>query len=308
MKITRDNYEQYLVDYWDNTLPNDTRDQLEVFLLENPDIREEMEGAGEMVLSQSEIVLDTKKNLHSDWIIKTAEVNELDTLLVAELEGDLSAEQARKLDTFRKDAHVQAQRKLFARTKLKPEPIVFREKNSLRHRTINLYWAYGVAAAALVVALMVSGVFNTQSLPENGKLAQVTEERTQINPEDEPKAEMLAQVTPEAKPTVAEQPDELPIVKRSAPRNKTHVEVVPSAKATRYEANHEEEIEYDVAMYEEEAPETASMMAYRECVQMPDARQVPAKLTPCLQKSGLSADLIRDNKIFRAYLKSKIQK
>jgi hypothetical protein len=61
MKITRDNYEEFLVDYWDNTLPELTRTALESFLNENPDIQTEMDGADQMVLPSRDIAFEAKK-------------------------------------------------------------------------------------------------------------------------------------------------------------------------------------------------------------------------------------------------------
>ena len=63
MMITRNNYESFLVDYADGTLPASEVREMEHFLAANPDIREEFEAYREGTVEEPHILFPTKSDL-----------------------------------------------------------------------------------------------------------------------------------------------------------------------------------------------------------------------------------------------------
>jgi hypothetical protein len=283
MKITRDNYELFLVDYWDNKLSPTEMTAVDAFLSENPDIESEMNGANEMILAPLDITFDSKKNLQSN-LMETAELEESQQLPVAELEGDLDETQRLRLAELKKvDASLVQQAKIYAHTILRPDfSIKYKQKGKIKKQTISLYWAYGAAAALAAVALMISGVFAPNTTPQ---LATASPKAIE--------AESGRQI--EVKPGT--------IAQAGIPSNNTKADTSsqiqkkkPTFKKQAIFLNEE----YQLAKFEDDAPQTASMMDYRECVQLPRAEiTAPAEITHKPENPSLSKDLLKANATFR---------
>lgn len=285
MKITRDNYEEFLVDYWDNTLPEHTRVALESFLNDNPDIRTEMDGADQMVLPSRDIAFEAKKNLFS---IPTSEpiLSDTEALLVAELEGDLDSEQKASLaELKRQNPALIEQAKLFALTKIRPDfSIRYPDKHKIKQNKISLFWAVGAVAAVLTLGLMVRNVVVSSDATQQAQVMPVIQESAKVERNIEVKPGTLAHV---GIPVQAQKSDSV------ASRKKT-------IKSQQEKFFNEE---YQEAVYEEDAPVTASIMDYRECVQIERVDiPAPVDITVKEEKPQLSEDLVNENKIFEKNL------
>jgi hypothetical protein len=158
MKIDRNNYEVYLIDYLDCNLDDATRLAVEEFLANNPDIASEVEDLDEVVLSPS---FETKLNLES--IKKSTEdlvppsFDNLDEFLVAAYEDDLNKNE---IDDFQKLLKVSSKAsKEFAyleKTKqIADTSISYPNKSNLKRYTLfnwrkTMYYAASVAAVIFV--------------------------------------------------------------------------------------------------------------------------------------------------------------
>jgi len=161
MKINRNNYEVFLIDYLDGTLDAALEAELMLFLETHPDIREEMEGL-EAVSLESQNIRFAEKNLLKKTEIKTiAGIGEenFEEYFVAFYENDLSKMQQSELDQFLKaNPQLEAAFQLHGKLKLqKDESVVYLAKEDLKKKpAIGVWWlsASGVAAAiALLFAL-----------------------------------------------------------------------------------------------------------------------------------------------------------
>ena len=64
MKITRDNYESFFIDFIEGNLPENMIDQFLDFLNQNPDLKEELHLFEEVNLPEELVVFQEKKQLH----------------------------------------------------------------------------------------------------------------------------------------------------------------------------------------------------------------------------------------------------
>lgn len=155
MRIDKNNYEQYLVDYLDGKLTPVEVSEVLLFLEQNPEIKAEFEGVtGISVKADPEETSDfssLKKPAYAE--VRHAYEN----MLVAELEGDLTTEEQIILKQAKQVyPELEQDAALFKHTVIIPEQIVFEHKKELKKPVfVPLYrqtWL-SVAAALLMVSL-----------------------------------------------------------------------------------------------------------------------------------------------------------
>jgi hypothetical protein len=179
MKINRNNYEAFFIDYLEGNLDEKMVDDFIEFLQQNPDLKEELSlfetvsiGQEEITFSKKELLLKGKYDIE----------NEFNQAAIARLEGDFSALEKIEFENYL-SAHPDKQKEaeLFSKTKLQPDKsLVFSKKKKLLRysagRTV-LLWTSRVAAiliVALTVYIYIESNSNNQVL-EN-QLASVEKE------------------------------------------------------------------------------------------------------------------------------------
>lgn len=157
MKIDTSNYPVFFLDYHEGRLSAREQEEVQLFVEDHPELREEFEDFLIEPLQAIEEKFEWKASL------RRGEVNEdnLDHYLISSLEGDLSAEDERMLEEFlQPHPERQLRRQLIGLTKLDPEREIFPDKKSLKkpvpmlpvHRRALRY-----AAAAVVLLVMLTG-------------------------------------------------------------------------------------------------------------------------------------------------------
>lgn len=221
MKITRDNYEEFFLDYLEGNLDENRVDDFIDFLRENPDLKAELEMAGAVKVELENVSFANKEKLYKEKYDLETEFNRA---AVARLECDLPENEKSEFEKYL-STHPEKQKEtaLFKKTRLKAdESIVFRKKRSLYHysagKTI-LLWSTRIAAV-LVLAFMVYRVadnISTQNiLPENQVavsekktnpkpaeptfIPEKTEKKEEVVPIDRKVAEPLKKEEPKAEP------------------------------------------------------------------------------------------------------------
>lgn len=179
MKINRENYEAYFIDYLDGNLDETLVDDFLEFLQLNPDLKQEL-ALVQSVSLEPKKVLFTKKEL----LIKEKYDFEgkFDKTAISVMEGDSSAEEKTEFESYL-SAHPEKQREinLFAKTKLiADKTIVFTKKSKLYHRTPGrkvFLWS-ARAAAVLLFALTLHWVTDEMQNPlvRENKVAQAENE------------------------------------------------------------------------------------------------------------------------------------
>ena len=204
MKITRDNYEEYFLDYLDGNLDENLVNDFIDFLRQNPDLKAELEMAGAVKVELENISFEGKGKLYKEKFDLEPEFNRA---AVALLEGDLQENEKTEFENYL-STHPEKQKEaaFFEKTKLKAdESIVFRKKRSLYHYTGGktiLLWSTRIAAV-LVLAFMVyrvaDNISTQKNLPENQ--VAVSEKKTKPEPAEAPVIPEKAEKKEEPVPT-----------------------------------------------------------------------------------------------------------
>lgn len=141
MKINRDNYEAYFLDYHEGQLSSGMVQEVLLFVQQNPDLKSIFDGfeAVSLVADQN-IVFENKSSLKKNQVFATSQVNELnyEEFLLNETEGLLTDDQLASLEEFISiNPHFEKDRRLYALAHLSSnENIVFEAKELLKHKVI----------------------------------------------------------------------------------------------------------------------------------------------------------------------------
>jgi hypothetical protein len=156
MKINRNNYEAFFIDYLDGKLDEKLVNNFIEFLEQNPELKEELTLVENISIELEEVTFNKKELL----LKEKYDVEEVfDEAAIANLEGDISASEKIEFEKYlSKHPEKQKDAGLFQLTKLQPdESIKFSQKHKLFHRTAAktvLLWSLR-AAAVVIIALSV---------------------------------------------------------------------------------------------------------------------------------------------------------
>lgn len=137
MKINRNNYEEFIIDYYDRALNPDQVNELFQFLKLNPDIKEEFDSFEHFsVVADENIIFENKENLKKKDIIAFGSINALnfEKTFIADMEHDLSEQESKEVIAFLDlNPHLAETYHLLKLTKVKPDTsIVFENKEDLK--------------------------------------------------------------------------------------------------------------------------------------------------------------------------------
>lgn len=180
MKITRDNYESFFMDYLEGNLHESMIDQFLDFLNQNPDLKEELHLFEAVNLPEEHVVFQEKQQLHKS---AADENRRLENTVVAYMEGDLDADENKAFETYLAGhPDLKKEYDLFAKTRLKPDSgIKYPYKQKLYRKSgakIVMSWVAS-AAAVLVLIWGINSVIQTQNTQESGKINQ---EMVEVSP------------------------------------------------------------------------------------------------------------------------------
>jgi hypothetical protein len=170
MEINRHNYEKYLIDYLDGTLPESLGRELMRFLDLHPDLKAEMEGLDQYRLEPVNDMYNGKKLLKKSlFSIMNRKQMSYDELCVAGMEGDLEQKEQELLFSYiNEDRARQEEHELLKKTILEPDlNIVFAHKQRIKKQAFVVYRRIiypAVSAAAAVLVLFVL-LFRPETVP-----------------------------------------------------------------------------------------------------------------------------------------------
>ena len=152
MKINRNNYGAYFIDYLDGNLDEKLVDDFLEFLQQNPDLKEELALFQSVSLEPEEINFSKKDLLYKNKFDLEDNFNRAS---VASLEGDLNSDEKAEFENYLQ-SHPEKRKdfQLFEKTKVSPDlSIHFDNKNSLykrsKGRTI-IMWSIRIAAVFIL--------------------------------------------------------------------------------------------------------------------------------------------------------------
>jgi len=155
--ITRNNYEEFFLDYIEGDISAQDKLALESFLIQNPDLKKELDEMMDMDL-KCEADTTTEETAHlKDIPFQT----NFDDFCIAQLEGDLDLYESKAFEKFiHSNPNKAEDLALYHKTKLEADvSIVFKNKKDLKHRnkvTIIRQFIYTTLATAASIAILFS--------------------------------------------------------------------------------------------------------------------------------------------------------
>jgi hypothetical protein len=152
MKITRENYEPFFLDYLEGNLDKLLVDDFAEFLHQNPDLKEELQLFEALAIPTDKLEFAAKDKLYRN-AYDQPEIFVQTT--IAWLEGDLEEQEAARFMAYiEKNPQRKSELKRFEATRLIPDlSVTFANKEKLYHQPVIrpiLFWATRVAAVLLI--------------------------------------------------------------------------------------------------------------------------------------------------------------
>jgi len=141
MKINRDNYEAYFLDYFEGQLSPEMVQEVLLFVELNPDLKNIFTDFEAVTLTgEDDIVFENKAGLKKNQVFATSQINDsnYEEFLIGETEGLLDTNQLSALDEFISiNPQFENDRRLFSLAHLTTDSeVVFEAKESLKQKAI----------------------------------------------------------------------------------------------------------------------------------------------------------------------------
>ncbi len=166
MKINRNNYEAYFLDYHEKTLGPSQVAELMVFLEENPDLNEEFESFEAFTAVPGDLTFENKRTLKKKDYKTTGTVTALnyEQYMVAAIEGDLGAIEKEQLMVFLEiNPEARLEYDFYRKTRLIPDEVSYVSKEELKRKGIfTLYRREMVVAFAIAASILIFLAFYLQ--------------------------------------------------------------------------------------------------------------------------------------------------
>ncbi|MCF8370761.1 MAG: hypothetical protein K9H64_04005 [Bacteroidales bacterium] len=182
MLITRNNYEEFFLDYLDGNLNPELEQEFHDFLASNPDLKEElteMESEGAISIQPTSAIFEPKESLKQNEFALIGQPTYTENTAIAYIENDLTPEQKKEFDKI-VDHNPSAKKSflMFQKTKLVADTsVVYKEKSGLKRVLIlgltqmNFYKAISIAASFLLIFSLYFLVGNEPGLRDPGKIS-----------------------------------------------------------------------------------------------------------------------------------------
>jgi hypothetical protein len=203
MKITRANYEAWVIDYIEGRLSEAEQAELHVFIAARPDLEVDFDLplAGDLAIAAS-------PEVDFSHLRVAPEFDDRALWLAAVAEGDLTGRMA---NAAREDSKTRAEIAVYSRMRLTPDvAVVYPNKGELKRTPVIALRAVirYAAAAAVLIAVFASAYFFTANDPVVARLAEVDSVQLSAAGQRAPIAE-AANDEKEAFPTVKIAPDDV---------------------------------------------------------------------------------------------------
>ncbi len=181
MRINKENYELYFVDYFDGNLSEELTRELFAFLDTHPGLKAEFEAFEPIALPPEKVIFPDKAGLKKSETVAVGAIDEtnMEDYLVAYHEGDLSEAEIVELKTFlNENPSLQREDELFAQLKLHPDKeIVFKDKEALKKRAVLPFtrvsrWVAAASILLLAALYVINRPQERESLTPLSPLAQ----------------------------------------------------------------------------------------------------------------------------------------
>lgn len=158
MKINRNNYEAFFLDYFEKTLHPEEVAELMVFLEANPDLNSEFEAFEPVTLDMEVISFGSKRSLKKKEYKGSGSINayNYEEWMVSGVEGELSDEEILALKEFiRINPEARIEYEVFRKTRLTPDNVYYESKNELKRKGLYLLYRTGTYSALAIAATVM---------------------------------------------------------------------------------------------------------------------------------------------------------
>ncbi len=164
--ITRHNYEEYFILYMDNELDAEECRRVEEFVALHPDLKDELDALLQSKLEPEQLVIFEGKEelMRFSDPLNAINMTNYEEWLLLYVDDELNETERKAIEQFATaNPPVQQELNLLLKTTLRPETVVFPNKESLyrseeKVRRIPAWWRMA-AAAAIVIAVGTTGLF-----------------------------------------------------------------------------------------------------------------------------------------------------
>lgn len=177
--ITRNNYEEFFLDYIEGEINAPDKVTLELFLVQNPDLKKELD---EMMGVNIKCVGDTISGGRDS--LKTIPFQEnFDDFCIAKIEGDLNTYENEAFEKYMlSNSYREKEFSLYKKTKLEADQaVIFKDKKNLKRRNKGLiikqfvYATFAVAASIILLfSIWTDGIENSPTDLKNERVSQNT--------------------------------------------------------------------------------------------------------------------------------------
>ena len=153
MNINRNNYELFFIDFYDGNLTDAQKHELDLFLAENPDLKQEFDSFEIITVASVDAKYSQKQELKKKEIVEVSAINEVnyEQYFIAFFENDLDEKEKSQLSSFLgSNPQLQKEFDLHGSLIIEPNNLVFANKSLLKKKTTIAYYWYAAAAVALV--------------------------------------------------------------------------------------------------------------------------------------------------------------
>ena len=175
MKITRENYESFFIDYLEGTLDENMVDEFIGFIQENQDLKEELLLFDTVKLPEDDSSFENKNKLYRE---KLDQKKNFEQAAIALTEGDLTPEESKEFnDYLNRRPEKKKDLNLYKIARLEPETIVFSKKRDLYKKSAGqtiFLWTSRIAAV-LVLVWIASVIAIKKPVDKNSTIQLVAE-------------------------------------------------------------------------------------------------------------------------------------
>lgn len=152
MKVTRENYEIWFLDYLEGSLDQDGREKVQSFLLNHPDLADELESFSPVLSTDADLMYPRKE------LLKKSQYDDsrfIENIAIAEMEGDLTEAEASEFkDWLSKHPDQQEYISRIHKIRLQPDLcIVFPRKENLKKKLTQTSLLFRLTAVAALLLL-----------------------------------------------------------------------------------------------------------------------------------------------------------
>ncbi len=193
MNINRHNYEEFFLLYADNELPANQRREVEDFVQQNIDLKEELNILLELRLEpDTDLFFDNKESLLQSISLQddSASISEDQEKMLRFIDLELTAAETTELrHTLEQNPALKTELEIFSKTKLQPDlSVVFPDKSILyktsqeKVRVFQMTWVRVAVAAAIILVAGLLWINNSvEETTGAGPIAVVSEKKIDNN-------------------------------------------------------------------------------------------------------------------------------